>query len=357
MKKRIMAFTLAAALCLTLFAGCNGGGESSQSSSESSSEPVAVINPLTGEDGFSTSAVGKRPVAVMVSNIKQSLPQWGISDADIVYEAVTEGGITRLMCMYADPDAVPKVGPTRSVREYYPQFSEPFHALFVHFGGSTTGYDALKEYNIEDIDGMVFSGTSFLQDKERASSGVGREHTFYTSTELLKPAIEKKGFSMSYNCPQAFNFVKEGESASLTGGAAEKATVRFSGYTTAVFDYDQASGKYLKSQYGQPHIDANNQKQVAVDNVVILYSPTSQIGNTYLTRYDLTGGQGYYLSKGKYEAINWSKGSYNSMFKFTDSEGVSVSFNTGKTWVCVVPNSEKGATVLEGGSNASGSGE
>lgn len=162
---------------------------------------------------------------------------------------------------------------------------------------------------------------------------------------------------MSYNCPQAFNFVKEGESASLTGGAAEKATVRFSGYTTAVFEYDQASGKYLKSQYGQPHIDANNQKQVAVDNVVILYSPTSQIGDTYLTRYDLTGGEGYYLSKGKYEAINWSKGSYNSMFKFTDSEGASVSFNTGKTWVCVVPNSEKGATVLEGGSNASGSGE
>lgn len=348
MKKKITALVLSAALSLTLLAGCSVS-EPSQSSSESSSEIAAVINPLTGEDGFSESAVGKRPVAVMVSNIKQSLPQWGITDADIVYEAVTEGGITRLMCMFANPDAVPKVGPVRSVREYYPQFSEPFHALFVHFGGSTTGYEALKEYRIEDIDGMVFAGSAFLQDKER-SGKVGREHTFYTDTELLKPAIEKKEFSMTGTCPKAFNFVKPGESATLTGGSAEKATVRFSGYTTAVFEYDKTSGKYLKSQYGQPHIDANNQKQVAVENVVILYSPTSKIVGTYLTRYDLTGGSGYYLSKGKMQEISWSKGAYNQMFKLTDSEGAPVSFNTGKTWVCVVPNGEKASTVLEGSS-------
>ena len=82
MKKKITALVLSAALSLTLLAGCSVS-EPSQSSSESSSEIAAVINPLTGEDGFSESAVGKRPVAVMVSNIKQSLPQWGITDADI----------------------------------------------------------------------------------------------------------------------------------------------------------------------------------------------------------------------------------------------------------------------------------
>lgn len=354
MKKRITALVLAAAVGLTLLAGCNGGGDSSESSDSSSesSSALGAINPLTGEEGFT--AAGKRPVAVMVSNIKQSLPQWGISDADIVYEAVTEGGITRLMCMFSDPDAIPKVGPVRSVREYYPQFSEPFHALFIHFGGSNTGYAALKEYNIEDIDGMVFSGTSFLQDKERVNSGVGREHTFYTSSDLLKPAIDKKGFSMSGTTPNAFNFVKPGDTATLSDGTADKATVRFSGYTTATFEYDKATSKYLKSQYGGKHIDANNQKQVAVDNVVILYSPTSVI-DSYLTRYDLTSGDGYYLSKGQVQKINWSKGDYNKMFKLTDEEGNAVSFNTGKTWVCVVPKDQKASTVLEDTSAASGS--
>lgn len=353
MKKKMTALILAAALGLTLLSGCDGSGGENSGPSDLSSDPASsepakvVINPLTGEDGFNPDAVGKRPVAVMVSNIKDSLPQWGISEADLVYEAVTEGGITRLMCMYADPDAVPKVGPVRSVREYYPQFSEPFHALFVHFGGSTTGYDALSEYKIEDIDGMAFSGTAFLQDQGKVSSGISREHTFYTSTELLEPAISKKGFSMSHSCPSAFHFVEPGETAALSDGSADRATVRFSGYTTAVFEYDQSSGKYLKSQYGQAHIDANNQQRVAVDNVVILYAPTSKIGDTYLTRYDLTSGEGYYLSKGKVQELNWSKGTYNAMFKLTDSEGGAVSFNPGKTWVCVVPNDQKGSTVLE----------
>lgn len=347
MKKRIAAVVLAVVMGSFLLSGCGEEKVEEPDSFIESSSEVAVINPLTGEDGFNPDAVGKRPVAVMVSNIKDSLPQWGISDADLVYEAVTEGGITRLMCMYADPDAVPKVGPVRSVREYYPQFSEPFHALFVHFGGSTTGYDALNEYQIEDIDGMIFSGTSFLQDEERLSTGIGREHTFYTNSELLKPAIEKKEFSMAGTCPSAFNFVKPGESAALTGSTVDKATVRFSGYTTAVFEYDYASGKYLKSQYGQPHIDANNQKQIEVSNVVILYSPTSTIEGTYLTRYDLTGGDGYYLSGGKAQEITWSKDAYNTMFEITDTEGNDVTFNTGKTWVCVVPQGEKGSTVLE----------
>lgn len=349
-KAKILAVCLSTALCLSILAGCQGSEQpsdsSSQSSSESSEPEPVIINPLTGEDGFSADAVGKRPVAVMVSNIQESLPQWGISEADIVYEAVTEGGITRLMCMYADPSAVPKVGPVRSVREYYPQFSEPFHALFVHFGGSTTGYDALEEYNIEDIDGMTLSGTCFQQDQERLASR-GREHTFYTDASMIAVGVEKKGYSMSGDTPMAFSFVEPGSTASLSGDTVDKATVRFSGYTTATFDYDASTGKYLKGQYGEAHIDANNNTQVAVDNVLILFSPTSVIEGTYLTRYDLTEGSGYYLSGGKAQSLTWSKGSYDQPFVLEDESGATVQFNTGKTWVCVVPNSEKGSLKLE----------
>jgi len=284
MKKKFLALLLALLMGLTLFAGCQGAEEPSEPDPlppESSSEPEPkIVNPLTGEDGFNPDAVGKRPVAVMVSNIRASLPQWGITDADLVYEAVTEGGITRLMCMFADFEALPKIGPTRSVREYYPEFSEPFHALFVHIGGSPTGRKAIADLKIDNIDGMIFGGVNFLQDKDKVAAGIGQEHTFYTDAELLAPAVEKKGYSMEHDCPTAFHFVEPGASATLTGGTVEKATVRFSGYTTAVFEYDKATGKYLKSQYGQPHIDANNGEQVKVDNVIIVYAPTSKIGNT-----------------------------------------------------------------------------
>lgn len=349
MKKRFLSLLLCAAAGLSLFAGCDNSGapsgSGSQSESVSSSKPAPVVNPLTGEDGFT--ATGKRPVAVMVSNIKESLPQWGITSADIVYEAVTEGGITRLMCMYADPSAVPKVGPVRSVREYYPQFSEPFKALFVHFGGSTTGYDALKEYKTEDIDGLSMANTCFQQEQARVQKGIGKEHTYYTNASLIAAGAEKKKYSMDGTTPKAFSFVEPGASATLAGDTVDKATVRYSGYTTAVFQYDASAGKYLKSQYGKPHVDANNDAQVAVDNVVILYSPTSPVPNTYLTRYDLTSGSGYYLSKGKAVPLTWSKGAYNQNFVLKDENGAAVQFNTGKTWVCVVPEGEKGATKLE----------
>lgn len=349
MKRKILPLLLTALLCLTLLGGCQNTDESSGSSSSSSvpdPEPVYVLNPLTGEDGFAESALGKRPVAVMVSNVKQSLPQWGIGEADLVYEAVTEGGITRLMCMFANPDEIPNIGPVRSVREYFPQFSEPFGALFVHFGGSTTGYDAVSEYKVNNIDGMALSSVCFKQDTSRIPTP-GKEHSYYTNSELIKVGIERKDYKTEGECPAAFSFVKPDETASLTGEKVDKATVRFSGYTTAVFDYDKGTKSYLKSQYGQPHIDANTQKQVAVDNVLILYAPTTGIGDTILTRYELTSGGGYYLSQGGSQEVSWSKGKYDAMFKITDEDGKTVSFNPGKTWVCVVPASEKSATVLE----------
>ena len=94
-----------------------------ESSSQSDKNPNILSdekNPLTGEYGFNENAVGKRPVAVMVSNIKAALPQYGIDEADIVYELPVEGGITRLMAIYADYTNVPDVCSVRSCRYYYP---------------------------------------------------------------------------------------------------------------------------------------------------------------------------------------------------------------------------------------------
>ena len=194
---------------------------------------------------------------------------------------------------------------------------------------------------------MVYAGSAFRQDEKKVSQGIGREHTFYTSSELLKSAIESKGYSMEYDCPSPFKFVGADEKATLADGNADRATVRFSGYTTAVFEYDAAKGVYRRSQYGQKHIDANNDEQVAVSNVLILYAPVTNIGSTYLSRYDLSGGDGYYLSDGKVQELRWSKGAYNKPFVYTDPEGKELTFNPGKTWVCLVPTGERNSTVFE----------
>ena len=344
--KRTVCLLAAAALSIGI-AGCSSDVQVEESSLSPSAKelPELIINPLTGCSGFSEAAVGKRPVSVMVSNIQKSLPQWGISSADLIYEAVTEGGITRLMCVFADPDNVPNVGPVRSVREYYPQFSMPLNTIFFHFGGSTTGYDAVKEYQTETVDGMTMT-SSFAQDTSRLNRG--KEHTYYTNSELMQAGIAKKGYSVTGATPSPFSFTAPNRTANLTGGDAISAKVRFSGYITASFDYDPASGKYLRSQYGEPHIDANNGQQAAVTNVFIIYSPTSQIDGGILTRYDLTGGTGIYLCGGKQQAFQWTKGAYNEPFRFTDESGAELKVTPGNSWICVVPASQAGATVIEG---------
>ena len=77
-------------------------------------------NLLTGWANLSEKAIGKRPVAVMVNNVKAALPQYGISQADIIFELPVEGDLTRLMAMYADYTKVPDICAIRSCRYYYP---------------------------------------------------------------------------------------------------------------------------------------------------------------------------------------------------------------------------------------------
>ena len=99
-------------------------------------------NLLTGNIDLSDEAVGKRPVAVMVNNVNDALPQYGISDADIIFEMTVESDLTRMMALYADYTKVPKVCAVRSCRYYYPVMAHGFDAFYVNWGFDET----IREY-------------------------------------------------------------------------------------------------------------------------------------------------------------------------------------------------------------------
>ena len=174
--KRVFSLSLAAALMISLLSGCSSkspvpggdaasGADSSVVSANASSEARGAdqnYNPLTGEFNLKDRAVGKRPISVMVNNIKKAWPQNGLNAADICYEMVTEGGITRIMAVFSDVASVPKVGSVRSARHQFTDCSIPLNTIFVHIGGSEPGYAALSERKIDHIDGIYFS-SSFTQ--------------------------------------------------------------------------------------------------------------------------------------------------------------------------------------------------
>ena len=112
------------------------------------------LNLLTGLNDLSANAKGKRPVAIMVNNIDASMPQYGISKADVMFEFPVEGGITRLMALYSDYTKVPDVCSVRSARYYFAYFAQSFDAVYLHWGiDKKIAQDKLDELKIDHIDG------------------------------------------------------------------------------------------------------------------------------------------------------------------------------------------------------------
>lgn len=106
---------------------------------------LPYVNPLTGE-GCARDIAQKRPVAVMLNNLKKALPQLGVSQADIIYEAPAEGGITRMLAVFQSVEEVGNIGSVRSARDYYVSLAMGHDALYLHAGGSPGAYAAIKNW-------------------------------------------------------------------------------------------------------------------------------------------------------------------------------------------------------------------
>lgn len=352
--KKISCLLLSLCICLGMLAGCGDKPANSESSradsavSPSSEAPKKqAVNPLTGKPLVSESAQGKRPVSVMVSNIKQALPQSGLSSADICYEALAEGGITRIMAVFSDYTQLPKTGPVRSARDYYLQLAAPLDTIFVNFGTSYIAADMIRQKNVDNIDGMYYSALSFAQDQQRAASR-GREHSFYIDAEGLQKAIDKAKIDtdQATALQPVFKFRDyEEEPVQPQQMVANRVSVGFSYYNTSEFTYN--SGKYFKSQFGEAQIDENTGSQISFENVVVLFAGTSNVQNSVLLQMDLNGGSGYYISAGGAEEINWKKGKYENPVTLTTKSGAAVAVNPGKTYVCVVPTSRQNYVSFE----------
>ena len=202
--KRMIAFALAVMLAFGMTACGDNTSSGTQSASSASAPgasplipdgPAPEINLITGEALAEGLAAGDRPVAVMVNNAQAALPQRDIGSADAVFEMVTEGGITRLLALYADKDTVPQVGPVRSARDQHLQCAMPLNSVIVHIGTSIYAENLLNQYQYSTINGMYLGSTSFVFDEARSAAGYANEHCWYTDAALIAAGMEKLGLS------------------------------------------------------------------------------------------------------------------------------------------------------------------
>ena len=306
-------------------------------------------NLLTGWGNLSEKAIGKRPVAVMVNNVEDALPQYGISQADVIFELPVEGDLTRLMAMYADYTKVPDVCAIRSCRYYYPSIAKGFDAFYVHWGIDPSVAAEVKAMQPDKYDGLTNDGNLFARDTARRNAGYSLEHTGYFKGTQFASVVENSGDRVELKSAKkgaAFKFIPYGQLVTPTGGSCNSVAIRF-GACNSKFVYNAATNTYDKFMNGHTHIDGKTEEQLSFTNVFVLETSISvrdEVGHKKLNWQGSGSSQGYYISNGAVQRIRWSQSDENHYLKFYDENGQELTINRGKSYIAYT---YAGRTMIE----------
>ncbi|MCL2085238.1 MAG: DUF3048 domain-containing protein [Oscillospiraceae bacterium] len=299
---------------------------------------VSGINPLNGLP-MDEDYAERRPLAVMYNNIREALPMHGISQADLIYEALAEGGITRIVGFYKNPSIVPRFGSIRSTRAYYLDIAQAHDAILMHAGGSPEAFSLISSRKLLTLDGTRMN-TPFYRDAERRANKVSLEHTMFANGPDLEQTLlnlsSRVTYVEGYDPFEAFEFIQTATPQS--GADAAKVSLRYSNYKTGVFDYDESDGLYYVSQYGKPMLDGENGAQVCVKNVLILHTDVKTIDSVGRLSTRMTGtGGGLFICNGKAEDITWSKDGPASPYVYTLANGAPLKLERGVSYINIAP--------------------
>ncbi len=300
--------------------------------------------------------VEHRPYAVMLNNIKAASPQSGIGQADIVYEALTEAGITRFLAIFSeigeDTPAAERLGSVRSARHYFVSFADEYDAIFIHFGETSYAKRKMEKLGIDHITGMYGAGVaSFYRDNT-----IKAPHNAFASLKGILTGINRAGFRTEYEEGYEPHFRFYAEDTSLLDAqdavAAEQLTLGFSAYMAPYFLYDKQEGLYARYQFDGEHIDYNTGEQLKFKNVIIQLVDEWNIDKNGYQTMDIEDAQGtgYYITNGVCVPVTWTKKESTRFMRYYDKNGEELTINPGKTYIAVFPqNREKYITIGQEG--------
>lgn len=300
-----------------------------------------VQSSLSGE-WVSEKVEAKRPYAVMINNIEYAFQhQKGTSKADIIYEALAEGGITRMLAIYQDPSKVKVIGSVRSARHYYVQFASEWNAIYCHFGQTKYATQKINALKTNNLSGLSAIG-SLVYSRDTSLSA---PHNVFTSGKKLQKGAKKLKYTLKQDSDQTaehFTF-HEVDTDLENGDKAKKITLPFSAYSTCQLKYNAKKKKYFKYEYGQKQMDVYYKKQLSFKNIIIQLVEESDIDHNGYQTMELSNntGKGYYITNGKVQKITWKRKESGNTMIYKDSDGNTLKINPGKTYIAVYPKSRK----------------
>ncbi|OGY81672.1 MAG: hypothetical protein A3F54_01255 [Candidatus Kerfeldbacteria bacterium RIFCSPHIGHO2_12_FULL_48_17] len=283
----------------------------------------------------------KYPVAVMIENLSPVRPQAGLGQAQVVYESLVEGGITRFMAIYDLSEKIDEIGPVRSARPYYLEWVSEYDALYAHAGGSPEALQAISGFNIHDLNQIGGAQGYYWR-----SDSVPAPHNLFTSTELLTRAINDNKLADVEPTYTPWTFTddpednKKSTDKEVQATAASNISIDFSSPSYKVeYAYDATTKEYLRSNGGVPHTDKNTEQQIRAKTVVVVsIPPVTDVGEKGRITLSIHGGGPVRIARfGEVITGTWKKADRTARTEFFDARGEKIDLGRGNIWVEIVP--------------------
>ena len=279
-----------------------------------------------------------RPIAVMIDNHNQAWPQAGLNKAYLVYEIIVEGGETRLMAVFKGVN-VDKIGPVRSSRHYFLDYAMENDAIYAHYGWSPLAESDIKSYNINNLNGITESTSTFWRVKDKSAP-----HNAVTSTDALLKAAKAKGYKTTSTKKSVLNYTTDNVTLE-DGQGATSITIPHSDLQTVKYVYDEDNQVYKRYARNKAQTDWDTGDSITTKNIII-----TMCDNYTLEDSENKGRQGlknigtfngYYITNGKAIKIKCIKESRNVQTKYQDLQGNEIKVNDGNTWINICPTDAK----------------
>jgi hypothetical protein len=276
----------------------------------------------------------QRPIAVVIDNQREARPQWGLSQASRVYEALTEGGITRYLAVFG-PVNVRRVGPVRSIRTQFLDYTLELGAGLAHVGGNEDALALIPDIHVMDLNEFRYAGPY----RRIPRRGIAFEHTMYTAIPALRALMDRNGWG---DDPVIAHPRWKPDAPPEERPAHQEVTINFSrpAYKVA-WIYRPASNTYERILAGAPDMDAGTGHVIAAKTIAIAVvrriEGRTRIGEDTWTFFDLGSGRAWVLEDGVAIPGTWRKASRTARLRFYDHSGREIALDRGPQWIEIIP--------------------
>ncbi|GAB4288363.1 MAG: DUF3048 domain-containing protein [Coriobacteriia bacterium] len=294
--------------------------------------PMPPRWPLTGLDAADASLLERRVVSVKVENSPSARPQWNLQLADVVYESVTEGGITRFNAIFHS-QSPKQVGPVRSARLSDVDIVPQYNALFVFSGASSSVNAAIRKTTIENLSEDAGVTYPYWRGSDRP-----RPHNLYVDIDKAREEGKKRGMPTTQDV-KGFAFERLSVEATPT---VTEVSIPFSPANRVVWTYDAETGTYLRDNNGSAHIDKGTGEQLRARNVVVIWAKHTVASRDVVgsTTYDIeligTGRVTVFRDGQRFDGTWEAEAGATPVFR--TSEGTQIKLSPGNTWMQVIRN-------------------